>query len=609
MAMNIQAEQLRALPARPTVTWQGGAVTLPAKVRGDDGSDYTPALFLWVDTTTGMVRPSMPGGSRVTPDVVVQSFLDFANAGGQGGYRPGRLEVSDAAFAAALTDLVSPLGITVAVLPRLQAVDAMAAELMGSMGLGGDVAPPDALADDPAITPDRLGRFAAAAAGFHAAAPWKLFGPTDLVRVVKPKVAKPFRFFNVMGGGGEQFGLAFFPSVAAFRQMSEGDPGEYAAKHAMVSVTFDTDEMIPPGDVALWKQHDWPTGKRGRKVVYPFPVTFNRGVWIRPTVAELAVMEGLLRAVTAVDEAGVIAGKWTATVPAADGPAEFAFDVSTQAMPSLSAMSPMSPFGGLADPPATEAERLIEASLSAGGVRAADLARRAVAADPDAVDAYVRLGDLAPSPAEGIEFYKQGLAAGERALGARYFKTHMGEFWGLLETRPYMRALAGLAQAYRTSGQLDEAIRTWQRMLELNPNDNQGMRDVLAAVLMEQGRDADATALMAKYPDEASAVHTYTEALLAFRKGGDSPDAVEKLRLALECNPHLVTFLTGHRTVPKHIPEMYSHGEETEALTFAGDLLPGWRDTPGAVDWLLKHVDVRRAPKAKGAKRAGKKKK
>ena len=60
------------------------------------------------------------------------------------------------------------------------------------------------------------------------------------------------------------------------------------------------------------------------------------------------------------------------------------------------------------------------------------------------------------------------------ALGAEGFEEYAGHFWGFLETRPYMRARAGLAIALIKLGDESAAIEHFRAMLKLNPNDNQG---------------------------------------------------------------------------------------------------------------------------------------
>ena len=85
------------------------------------------------------------------------------------------------------------------------------------------------------------------------------------------------------------------------------------------------------------------------------------------------------------------------------------------------------------------------------------------------------------------------------AIGADRFAALRGEFWGHLETRPYMRARLGLAQALRDLGRVDEAVAHYRALLELNPGDNQGVRYVLLATLLQRGMNDEAGALLSEH--------------------------------------------------------------------------------------------------------------
>ena len=132
------------------------------------------------------------------------------------------------------------------------------------------------------------------------------------------------------------------------------------------------------------------------------------------------------------------------------------------------------------------------------------LARKALKVSPLCADAYVLLArETARNLDEAIDFYVQGLEAGEKALGKAAFRDDVGLFWGILETRPYMRARHGLAQALWDKGLRDEAVEHYQEMLRLNPNDNQGIRypliDCLLALLGSDERER---------PDSSSGTRT-----------------------------------------------------------------------------------------------------
>jgi len=130
--------------------------------------------------------------------------------------------------------------------------------------------------------------------------------------------------------------------------------------------------------------------------------------------------------------------------------------------------------------------------------RAVALAKKALEVSPDCADAYNLLAEeTAKSLEEVLDLYRKGVEAGERALGKKTFKEDVGHFWGLLETRPYMRARAGLAQSLWEAGQREEAVEHYWDLLRLNPNDNQGIRDLLMPCLIELGRE------LPPFPEEA----------------------------------------------------------------------------------------------------------
>lgn len=152
------------------------------------------------------------------------------------------------------------------------------------------------------------------------------------------------------------------------------------------------------------------------------------------------------------------------------------------------------------------------------------LAKKALALSPFCADAYVLLAqETARSLEEEIEIYRLGVEAGEKALGKACFREDVGHFWGLLETRPYMRARHGLALGLWDKGEHDEAIAHFREMLRLNPNDNQGIRYLLLDCLLELNRNEEAAALIEDYPDDGGSGWLWSRALLLFRQQGDGP--------------------------------------------------------------------------------------
>src|SRR5215207_513155 len=193
------------------------------------------------------------------------------------------------------------------------------------------------------------------------------------------------------------------------------------------------------------------------------------------------------------------------------------------------------------------------------------LAKRALKTSPLCADAYVLLAEEgARSVEEAKDLYARGVEAGELALGSKAFKEDVGLFWGFLETRPYMRARAGLAQALWALGSREEAIAHYRDMLRLNPNDNQGIRYILASALLEIGDDEVLRELLKAYDEDGSPYWTYTKALLAFRASGASEEARNHLAAAIRLNRHVPAFLTGEKDLPKIAPDYITVGGADE---------------------------------------------
>jgi tetratricopeptide (TPR) repeat protein len=128
------------------------------------------------------------------------------------------------------------------------------------------------------------------------------------------------------------------------------------------------------------------------------------------------------------------------------------------------------------------------------------LAHKALTISPLCADAYVLLAEEeAKSVEEALEYYRKGVEAGVQVLGPKGFKEYAGHFWGFLETRPYMRARAGLAATLNALGEVDAAISNYRDMLRLNPNDNQGIRYELASCLMKSGDTEALKKLLKQY--------------------------------------------------------------------------------------------------------------
>jgi len=247
--------------------------------------------------------------------------------------------------------------------------------------------------------------------------------------------------------------------------------------------------------------------------------------------------------------------------------------------------------------PSTPLERAQELIYDAFDIddpqRRVDLAEEALEITEDCADAYVLLAEeTAEDAEEASELYEAGVRAGERALGEEIFAEEAGNFWGILETRPYMRALEGLASSLWVLGEREPALSHYRRILELNPNDNQGVRYELAGCLMDEGLDEELGELLEQYEEETSAYWLYTRALWRFRTEGASERATRELEEATGTNPYVPLYLLGRKNfLAQGLPELIGLGDESEAVSYFARALTEWLRTPGAVEWVRENTD------------------
>jgi tetratricopeptide (TPR) repeat protein len=625
--LNFQIERLKQLPLRREETWQGGRVRL-AWVMEEKDKPFRPWTPLWVSVGTKLVsqpHPMLPENN--TYATALEALVNFACDETRAGYRPGKLEVNNAGLAEHLEGVLKEAGISVTFREKLPTFNRMVDDLLMHL-MGRDPIPGPLSVKG--VTVERMRTFAEAAAAFFEAEPWDILTDEDLIRIESPIAPDMgLRYVSVLGAAGQTFGLGFFSSPEQMQRMRESDhPSKFFATDSVWSLTFDPITDLPYGDADLWEDHHLPVADSD---MYPFVAKFeNRGKCRRPNGQALAFFEGLLRAITEANEGEIDSGRWTKTVETFDGAREYTLvipslleDLSLEddtarrkgmpdrrvmekSMMDIQRLLAEHEFKDIdeanaflqehamgkgishktADTPLEKTQDMVYEAFEATGRRRVLLARKALEISEDCADAYNLLAEEARTLEKTLEWYRKGITAGERALGERYFKEEAGHFWGLIETRSYMRARQGLADSLKDLGEIEEATDHYLDMLRLNPNDNQGVRYSLLACLLDLNQNDKAGKLLKQFNDDAMAVWTYGEALLAFRLDGESVTSEKLLKQAITANRHVSQYLLGLKPLPDVFPNGYSLGSEDEAIVCADEIGLAWKQTPGALDWL-----------------------
>lgn len=298
-----------------------------------------------------------------------------------------------------------------------------------------------------------------------------------------------------------------------------------------------------------------------------------------------------------MDSAGAPAGDSTSAArsTASKHPSRDAsHDPSTPASIPISAASRRARTDRRDDRRAEAQQLAYDAMELLGSGRRADalaLCRQATEIDPGCVDALLMIADHEiDDPEEFRKALDDICAVGARELGTAFIRRNAGSFWSLVETRPYMRALAAYAETLRTDPRRDFRERApvvFAEMLRLNPNDNQGAREPYASLLLELGRSAAAQELLDAYEEDDSLTMEWLRAIALLALGREREAQVRASRAAIR-NVHVLPYATGARRMPRTRPGEHAVGVDSpsEALHAAALLLPIVRATKGLKAWL-----------------------
>lgn len=219
--------------------------------------------------------------------------------------------------------------------------------------------------------------------------------------------------------------------------------------------------------------------------------------------------------------------------------------------------------------------------------RAVSHAEKALSIDPDCADAYVVLAEELALPAEEtLSLYQQAVDAAERALGSDHLKAAIGHFWSDMDTRPYMRARAGLARTLWALARRGEAIEHLKNLMRLNPGDHQGLRYWLGPWLNAIGRAQEAFPLLRTFAPDWRVDWIYLAALTVYASEGATPYAMRLLAEAVAENPLVGEYLQGRKKLPGRLPDVVTPGGEDEAIACAMLQRDAWSSVPGACEWL-----------------------
>jgi tetratricopeptide (TPR) repeat protein len=237
------------------------------------------------------------------------------------------------------------------------------------------------------------------------------------------------------------------------------------------------------------------------------------------------------------------------------------------------------------DPEEMAQELAFEAYESANGDQALELAEKALAVDPQCVDAMTIRAFLTSEDAgELIDALEHAATCAENRLGEEFFSEFMGDFWPMVEARPYMRTIKQLAEVLWSVGRRFDAVENYINLLDLDPEDHMGNSALLLSCYLGMGEIQRAWDLLEECDDD-SAVYQYAW-LLIHLMGADEDAAEDALAHAMDVNPHVVPYLIGMGEESEDNPATVTVGSPEEARVVDQILGEAWDSNPRAVLWV-----------------------
>lgn len=235
-----------------------------------------------------------------------------------------------------------------------------------------------------------------------------------------------------------------------------------------------------------------------------------------------------------------------------------------------------------------KAQELLYDAYESTGNKRIELAKKALKLYPNSPDAYNILAELELNVVKEEKLLLKAIEVGEKELGKKFIEENKGYLWGIVSTRPYMRAKYNYAVFLHETDRLAEAIRQYEELLQLDLNDNQGVRYELFIAYVESGLFKKAEALLKKYNETTTANGAYNLVLIELLQNGVTNKAKQLLKKAKQQNPYVPDYLLGKKDIPMYLPSHYQLGSESEAIIYADNHWTLWAGNPKLLDFLKK---------------------
>jgi len=239
--------------------------------------------------------------------------------------------------------------------------------------------------------------------------------------------------------------------------------------------------------------------------------------------------------------------------------------------------------------PEEQAEDLVYEAYNLTPAKAKKNIEKALELDKNCIDAYEYLAAIEKKLEKKLEILEKGIAIGRKKFGGKFLKENRGNFWGIHETRPFMRCLQHKADMLWLLRKGAECAAVYEEMFELNDGDNQGVRFPLMSVLILLDEIEKFKKYDKIFADDCSMSMLYSRALFAFKTEGDTAKSRKAAKEAFEANNYVIAMLTDKNFQFSGVSG-YTMGSPEEAEVYLLHAFFAWHETDNAIEWFINTV-------------------
>ncbi|MDR0912929.1 MAG: hypothetical protein LBM96_10055 [Methanobrevibacter sp.] len=220
-----------------------------------------------------------------------------------------------------------------------------------------------------------------------------------------------------------------------------------------------------------------------------------------------------------------------------------------------------------------------------------ELAKKAIKLDKYAIDAYNILANETSNNEDRLNYLKTAIDMFYENNDTQYLKEISGHFYEIKKTKPFMQAMQAYGDTLELMERDEEAMETFELMLELNPKDDQGIRYALINSFLQFNKLDKVIALIEKFENEKSTQFLFSKLLWAIKSKKDEKTIEKYYKNAINENKNVVPILLRKKGFPELLPQYYSPGDENEAAIYIVESIKNWNSDKLYLDTLKKLYD------------------